>query len=93
MSVRVSTPSGEIIGLQKEGYEEFRGIPYAEQPIGVARFKAPEPLMPFDEPYVAETFKDSAPQEEIPLFGITDTSEDCLYLNIWTPASDNKNAR
>ena len=90
MSVRVSTPSGEIIGLQKEGYEEFRGIPYAEQPIGVARFKAPEPLIPFDEPYVAETFKDSAPQEEIPLFGITDTSEDCLYLNIWTPASDNK---
>lgn len=90
MSVRVSTPCGEIIGLQNEGYQEFRGIPYAEQPIGVARFKAPEPLIPMDEPYVAEHYQDSAPQEEIPLFGITNTSEDCLYLNIWTPASDNK---
>lgn len=90
MSVSVNTPCGEIIGLQREGYQEFRGIPYAEQPIGVARFKAPEPLLPFDEPYKADRFGDSAPQDKIPLFGITQTSEDCLYLNIWTPASDNR---
>jgi len=90
MSVSVNTPCGEIIGLQCEGYQEFRGIPYAEQPIGVARFKAPEPLLPFDEPFKAERFGDSAPQDKIPLFGINQTSEDCLYLNIWTPASDDK---
>lgn len=90
MSVSVNTPCGEIIGLQREGYQEFRGIPYAEQPIGVARFKAPEPLLPFDEPFKADRFGDSAPQDRIPLFGITQTSEDCLHLNIWTPACDSK---
>lgn len=90
MSVRVNTPCGEIIGLQREGYQEFRGIPYAEQPIGVARFKAPEPLLPFDEPFKADRFGDSAPQDKIPLFGITQTSEDCLYLNVWTPGCDDR---
>lgn len=88
MSVSVSTPCGEIVGIQCEGYQEFRGIPYAEQPIGVARFKAPEPLLPFDEPFKAERFGDAAPQENIPFFGIDRCSEDCLYLNIWTPNSD-----
>ena len=90
MTVSVNTPCGEIIGLQREGYQEFRGIPYAEQPIGVSRFKAPEPLLPFDEPFKADRFGDSAPQDHIPLFGITQTSEDCLYLNVWTPACDDK---
>ncbi|MGC1509567.1 carboxylesterase/lipase family protein [Ketobacter sp.] len=90
MSVSVSTPCGEIIGIQCDGYQEFRGIPYAEQPIGVARFKAPEPLLPFEEPFKAERFGDAAPQENIPFFGIEQTSEDCLYLNIWSPACDNK---
>ncbi len=90
MMLSVNTPCGEIIGLQRDGYQEFRGIPYAEQPIGVARFKAPEPLLPFDEPFKADRFGDSAPQDKIPLFGITQTSEDCLYLNGWTPACDDK---
>ncbi|MEE2732447.1 MAG: carboxylesterase/lipase family protein [Pseudomonadota bacterium] len=90
MSVSVYAPCGEIIGLQREGYQEFRGIPYAEQPIGVSRFKAPEPLLPFDEPFKADRFGDSAPQDHIPLFGITQTSEDCLHLNIWTPTCDDK---
>lgn len=90
MSVSVMPPCGEILGIQCDGYQEFRGIPYAEQPIGVARFKAPEPLLPFDDPFKADRFGDAAPQDEIPLFGINQTSEDCLYLNIWTPASDNK---
>ncbi|MBA54168.1 MAG: carboxylesterase [Pseudomonadales bacterium] len=90
MTVSVNTPCGEIIGLQREGYQEFRGIPYAEQPIGVSRFKAPEPLLPFDEPFKADRFGDSAPQDHIPLFGITQTSEDCLYLNVWTPSCDDK---
>jgi len=90
MAVSVNAACGEIIGLQREGYQEFRGIPYAEQPIGVARFKAPQPLLPFDEPFKADRFQDAAIQDKLPLFGITQTSEDCLYLNIWTPNCDDR---
>ncbi len=90
MSASVVTPYGEIFGIDHEDCQEFRGIPYAEQPIGVSRFKAPEPLLPFDEPFRADRFSDAAPQEIIDVFGITKTSEDCLYLNIWTPACDDK---
>ena len=90
MTVSVTTPCGEIIGLQREDHVEFRGIPYAEQPIGVSRFKAPEPLMPSEDPVNAERFSDACPQEEVSMFGISQMSEDCLYLNVWTPACDNR---
>lgn len=89
-AVKVTTDCGEIIGLQRHGYQEFRGIPYAEPPIGVGRFKPPAPLLPLDEPLQAARFGDAAPQDKIPLFGINHTSEDCLYLNIWTPACDQR---
>lgn len=90
MTVTVTTPCGEIIGIQREDHVEFRGIPYAEQPIGVNRFKATQPLLPNDDPVRAERFSDAAPQEEVSMFGISQMSEDCLYLNLWTPACDNK---
>lgn len=90
MTVSVTTACGEIIGIQRENHVEFRGIPYAEQPIGVQRFKATQPLLPSDDPVRADCFSDAAPQEEIPIFGINQMSEDCLYLNIWTPACDDR---
>ncbi len=90
MTVSVNTHCGEIIGIQREDHVEFRGIPYAEQPIGVQRFKAPEPLLPNEDPIKAERFSDACPQEEVSMFGISQMSEDCLYLNLWTPACDDK---
>jgi para-nitrobenzyl esterase len=90
MTASVITAGGEISGIQREDHVEFRGIPYAEQPIGVGRFKAPEPLLPDDEPRLADRFADACPQEEVSIFGISQMSEDCLYLNIWTPDCDNK---
>lgn len=90
MTVSVTTACGEIIGIQRENHVEFRGIPYAEQPIGVQRFKATGALLPSDDPVRADCFSDAAPQEEVSIFGISQMSEDCLYLNIWTPACDGK---
>lgn len=90
MTAKVITACGEISGIQRENHVEFRGIPYAEQPIGVSRFKAPQPLLPDDEPMAAETFGDACQQEEVSMFGISQMSEDCLYLNIWTPDCDNR---
>ena len=89
MAVTVTTPCGEITGIQRDDHVEFRGIPYAEQPIGVKRFKEPEPLLP-DGPILADHFSDACPQEEVSMFGISQMSEDCLYLNLWTPACDNR---
>lgn len=89
MPITVITACGEITGIPREDHVEFRGIPYAEQPIGAARFKAPQPLLP-DGPQQANRFGDACPQEEVSLFGISQMSEDCLYLNIWTPDCDNK---
>ena len=88
MTVSAHTPLGEFIGINHDGCLEFRGVPYAEPPIGVARFKAPEPLLPLEEPYDASYFRDSALQPSVPIFDIKDCSEDCLYLNIYTPACD-----
>lgn len=90
MTAKVITACGEISGIQRENHVEFRGIPYAEQPIGVSRFKAPQPLLPDEEPMAAETFGDACQQEEVSMFGISQMSEDCLYLNIWTPDCDNR---
>ena len=90
MTVTVTTPCGEISGIQREDHVEFRGIPYAEQPIGVQRFKATETLLCNDDPVHADRFSDAAPQEEVSMFGISQMSEYCLYLNLWTPACDNK---
>lgn len=91
MTATVTTAYGEITGIQRADHVEFRGIPFAEQPIGVQRFKATQSLLPGDDPVRAERFADAAPQEELPMFSISQMSEDCLYLNIWTPACDNKN--
>lgn len=90
MSIIVETEQGSLKGIDKGDYQEFRGIPYAKPPLGKLRFKAPESPEPWEGVYNANRFSDACPQEEISIFGIGNTSEDCLALNIWTPAVDDK---
>lgn len=90
MSVIVETALGKLQGIDRNEYVEFRGIPYAQPPVGENRFRAPQPLEPWEGIRKADRFSDAAPQDEISLFGIGQTNEDCLYLNIWTPALDDK---
>ena len=89
----VECPAGPITGREKEGVLLFAGVPYAKPPVDELRFKAPEPLPPFAEPYEAFKFGPAAPQ--VPSGGLTDSapvrwSEDCLTLNISTPACDSE---
>ena len=84
----ITAPCGQIQGREKEGVLLFCGIPYAQPPIDNLRFKAPQPLAAFSEPFAALKFGPAAPQ--LSGGGMTDSAsvrwdEDCLSLNITTP--------
>jgi para-nitrobenzyl esterase len=73
---------GTLQGTSEAGLKVFRGIPFAAPPVGDLRWRAPLPAANWTGVRPADKF---APQclQSIP--GIT-TSEDCLYLNVWSPA-------
>jgi para-nitrobenzyl esterase len=73
----------------------FRGIPYAAAPVGDRRWRAPQPPAAWHVPLDATRFGPSAPQPRgglldglVPGMAVGDTDEDCLTLNVWTPAAD-----
>jgi para-nitrobenzyl esterase len=88
----VETPSGKLAGRVEDGIHVFRGIPYAKPPVGPLRFRAPEPAPAWKGVREAVAFGPSAPQNPmmLPLPGmdVGAMDEDCLYLNVYTPAPD-----
>jgi para-nitrobenzyl esterase len=90
----VNTKSGPVQGIARDGIQVFRGIPYAEPPVGDLRFKPPVPRAPWTETLVAEHAGKIAPQNPSPLESTLGASgpppigDDCLSLNIWTPGTD-----
>ncbi|MCD8068912.1 MAG: carboxylesterase family protein, partial [Lachnospiraceae bacterium] len=64
----------------------FKGIPYAKPPVGELRFAPPVPCDPWEGELLCDHFQASPLQEGAPRREIPVISEDCLYLNIWTPA-------
>jgi para-nitrobenzyl esterase len=91
----VSTASGKVRGLRKHGIAQWRGIPYAEPPRGALRFLPPRPPVPWSGERDATRFGAIAPQSLDPgttvLSGFgadTPMSEDCLVLNVYSPAAD-----
>ena len=89
----VATSRGRLEGSEEGGLVVFRGIPFARAAVGPLRFRPPEPAAPWDGVREARRFGPAAPQnaaEMGPIFrlGIGETAEDCLHLNVWTPAPD-----
>jgi para-nitrobenzyl esterase len=92
----VATPSGPLAGEEHGGIRVFRGVPYARPPQGGLRFRAPLPPLPWTSVRPARRFGKAAPQvgranRLVRTFiGVADVaqSQDCLYLNVWTPAAD-----
>ena len=94
MNPVVATSGGRLRGREQRGIQSFLGIPYARPPIGPRRFRAPEPPEPWTGVRDALRYGPAALQPSLPLFesfalaGGGRQSEDCLYLNIWTPGLD-----
>jgi para-nitrobenzyl esterase len=88
--VTVRTPSGALRGETAEGVRIFRGIPFAEPPVGPLRFRPPVPVKPWSGDRDALLFSPSPMQwHEATPPELNEPAlrhnEDCLYLNIWAP--------
>jgi para-nitrobenzyl esterase len=85
----VKVDGGQVEGTLENDIYVFRGIPFAAPPVGELRWKAPQPVAPWDGILKADKFAPSCPQiTMIPGTDKLELSEDCLYLNIWTPAKN-----
>ncbi|XVV17035.1 carboxylesterase/lipase family protein [Actinoplanes sp. CA-131856] len=89
-----ATRYGRVRGRREDGIVKFLGVPYATPPLGRLRFQAPRPPRPWRGVRDAVDFPNPAYQvagaEMGPGRRMPAPSEDCLYLNIWTPAADRK---
>lgn len=82
MTTQVAVTGGTIEGYADNGLTIFKGIPFAAPPVGELRWKAPQPVIPWEgvletKEYAKGPFQMGNPAQ---------FSEDCLYLNVWTPA-------
>ena len=82
---QVSTKSGVVQGVDKNGVTSWLGIPFAAPPVGELRWKAPEPPAPWQGVRQADKFGPACMQNhELHAPGADQAvSEDCLYLNVW----------
>lgn len=92
---RIKTVQGVVEGTSKEtpGVKSFKGIPFAQPPVGDLRWKPPQPAREWDSIRQATQFGPRCMQRAV--FGdmgfrSNGMSEDCLYLNVWTPAKTDK---
>jgi len=86
----VRTRSGLVQGTVKDGITVYKGIPFAAPPLGDLRWRPPQPPAAWSGVKVADKFAPACMQVPIsmPALGIdtVQVNEDCLYLNVWTPA-------
>ncbi len=83
----VAVEGGKVRGVATNGLIVFKGIPFAQPPVGALRWRPPQPVKPWDGIRAATAFS-ANPMQPVhsapPGAGI---SEDCLYLNVWRPAA------
>jgi len=95
----VKTENGQVSGYISSDINIFKGIPFAAPPVGELRWKAPAPVINWTGVLKCDKFSASPMQRKpVPFMMWTEEfitppenlSEDCLYLNVWTPAKSAK---
>ena len=83
----VRTAAGAVRGLSDERVDVYRGLPYARPPVGDLRFRDPKPVAAWSGLRDATDFAPACLQMGVSMPGEpwSPSSEDCLYLNVWTP--------
>ncbi|MDO9323356.1 MAG: carboxylesterase family protein [Methanoregula sp.] len=84
ISVVVKTDAGTVSGMQQDGFRVYHGIPFAAPPTGDLRWRPPAPVKPWESVKETKAYSATCPQPGSP--APLNMSEDCLYLNVWTPA-------
>ena len=85
----VRVASGALAGQRDGEVVSFKAIPYAAPPVGDLRWRPPQPVKPWTGVREATAFGPRAMQGPIysdMIFRDNGPAEDCLYLNVWTPA-------
>lgn len=86
--VTATTEAGTLQGVREGDVISYKGIPFAKPPVGDLRWRAPQPIEPWEGAKAADHYGPDCMQipykaDAAPL-GVQ-PSEDCLYLNVWTP--------
>jgi len=96
---------GQVKGVETatKGIIVYKGIPFAAPPVGNLRWKEPQPVIPWQGVKLADKYGAASMQvtwdpqsfygKEWRASGSVPFNEDCLYLNIWTPAAGKKNEK
>jgi para-nitrobenzyl esterase len=86
VEVEVNTTKGALIGYEEDGVQRFLGIPYAKNPVGELRWQAPQPHDGWSGKRRVMSQPKACVQGGSPT-GAIGSRENCLYLNVWAPAS------
>ena len=95
-SVIVHIENGSLEGSISKGVSSFKGIPFAAPPVGEFRWRPPQSVKAWKNVRDAKNFSKNCAQASFGPNGdsiATSSSEDCLYLNLWSPASVKKGAK
>lgn len=96
MQPQVETSTGRLRGSRADGVDSFKGVPFAAPPVGERRFRPPAAVTPWTGERPAVQHARAPAQLPAPFAltgpdiyaGLGETGEDCLYLDVWTPATD-----
>ncbi|MEV4783765.1 carboxylesterase/lipase family protein [Burkholderia sp. LMU1-1-1.1] len=83
LTAAVKVTGGEIAGTRAGAMRAYLGVPFAAPPVGALRWRAPQPVVPWQGVKQATGYAPACAQTAV--WVANPKSEDCLYLNIWSP--------